>query len=425
MSISVLSRYSLSSCVAAIILSSCGGSQPPIGAPGAMQQNPAIAPAYTSANRIASESPDYRVLLSFNGANGADPSALIAVNGTLYGMTQNGGGSCPPNGCGVVYSLSTTGVETVLYSFTNGSEGLYGGSLIDVNGKFYGTRQSGGTHDVGTVFSLSTAGSMHVLYNFGSRSDDGAYPVGLIDVDGKLYGTTGGGGVGNDGTVFRITPCAKPPCPESVLYSFQGGKDGSTPYAPLIDVKGTLYGTTSGGGSNLYSGFGYGTVFSISTSGREKVLRDFDRGSGFYPAGGLLHLKGKLYGTTQRGGAYCGWTGCGIVYSVTLCSKPPCPKVVLHSFGKGNDGVYPEATLISLKGKLYGTTTWPAWGCCGTVFSVTPCAKPPCPESVLHRFAYTTGIYPSGSLVKANDILYGTTSGGGANSQGTVFSLTP
>ena len=423
MSISVLSRYALSSCVAAAMLSGCGGSQSSIGTPGAMPQNPAIAPAYTSANRIASGSPDYRVLLSFNGANGADPSALIAVNGTLYGMTQNGGGSCQPNGCGVIYSLSTTGVETVLYSFPNGSAGFYGGGLIDVNGTFYGTRQIGGTHDVGTVYSLSTTGSMLVLYNFGSGSDDGAYPVGLIDVSGKLYGTTGGGGVGN-GTVFRITPCAKAPCPESVLYRFQGGKDGSAP-GPLIDVNGTLYGTTSEGGSLRYGGFGYGTVFSVSMSGRETVLHVFDRGSGFYPVGGLLHLKGKLYGTTERGGAYCGWTGCGIVYSLTLCSKPPCPKVVLHSFGKGNDGVYPDATLISLKGKLYGTTTWPAWGCCGTVFSVTPCAKPPCPESVLHRFAYASGIYPSGSLVKGNGILYGTTSGGGANNQGTVFSLTP
>ena len=39
----VFSRYALSACVAVVMLSGCGGSQPPIGAPGAMPQSSAIA----------------------------------------------------------------------------------------------------------------------------------------------------------------------------------------------------------------------------------------------------------------------------------------------------------------------------------------------------------------------------------------------
>jgi hypothetical protein len=36
-------RFALSSCLATAMLAGCGGSQPPIGAPGAMPQAPAIA----------------------------------------------------------------------------------------------------------------------------------------------------------------------------------------------------------------------------------------------------------------------------------------------------------------------------------------------------------------------------------------------
>ena len=43
MSISVLSRYALSSCVAAIILSGCGGSQSSIGASGVKSQSLPVA----------------------------------------------------------------------------------------------------------------------------------------------------------------------------------------------------------------------------------------------------------------------------------------------------------------------------------------------------------------------------------------------
>lgn len=56
-----------------------------------------------------------------------------------------------------------------------------------------------------------------------------------------------------------------------VLYSFKScGKDGESPHAGLIDVNGTLYGTTVGGGVH-----GGGTVFSVSTSGTEHVLYSF------------------------------------------------------------------------------------------------------------------------------------------------------
>jgi uncharacterized repeat protein (TIGR03803 family) len=46
--------------------------------------------------------------------------------------------------------------------------------------------------------------------------------------------------------------------------------------------------------------------------------------------------------------------------------------------------------------------------------------------TILHVFAGADGEYPQGALVQAtNGNLYGTTEGGGANSDGTVFKITP
>ena len=58
------------------------------------------------------------------------------------------------------------------------------------------------------------------------------------------------------------------------LRSFGSGFDGVNPYAGLINVKGTLYGTTRGGGPNKS-----GTVFSITPSGTETVVHSFGSGS--------------------------------------------------------------------------------------------------------------------------------------------------
>lgn len=129
------------------------------------------------------------------------------MNGTLYGTTLNGGS----NNDGTVYSVSTSGDEKVLYSF-HGYDGLrpYGG-LVDMNGTLYGTTQRGGSpgckNGCGIVYSITTQGEEHVLYSFGSTANDGESPSsGLINVNGTLYGTTVGGGTYGNETVFALTP---------------------------------------------------------------------------------------------------------------------------------------------------------------------------------------------------------------------------
>jgi uncharacterized repeat protein (TIGR03803 family) len=93
-----------------------------------------------------------------------------------------------------------------------------------------------------------------VLHNFGRGSDGSAPAASLLDVRGTLYGTTSGGGTCGHGTIFSISQTGK----EKVLHNFGHGSDGSAPAASLLDVKGTLYGTTTGGGTD-----GGGTVFAL------------------------------------------------------------------------------------------------------------------------------------------------------------------
>lgn len=186
--------------------------------------------------------------------------------------------------------------------------------MINVHGTLYGgTTFGGGSSGYGTVYRISTSGSEKVLHSFGGG--DGANPMGnLFDVNGTLYGTTSAaGGVHSRGTVYSISTTGV----EKVLYDFRtahGGHDGETPYAGLIDVKGTLYGTTDqGGGAPLY-----GVVYSVSTAGAETVLHRFGNGpDGAHPWAGLVNVKGTLYGTTLEGGSGCSGGGCGTVFALT------------------------------------------------------------------------------------------------------------
>jgi uncharacterized repeat protein (TIGR03803 family) len=116
---------------------------------------------------------------------------------------------------------------------------------------------------VGSEPSLAQPDRDHgdkVLYDFKGGSADGEYPwAGLLAVNGEFYGTTQTGGTSGFGAVFRITRSGK----ERVLHSFTGPPDGTGPYAGLIDVNGALYGTTLTGGGSGCSSAGCGTVFSV------------------------------------------------------------------------------------------------------------------------------------------------------------------
>lgn len=410
--------YALSIFIAAALLSACGAPRqgpsdmPPVGAPGAMQQASASAPAHKI---------NYEILYRFKGkADGHNPEAsLVNVGGTLYGTTEFGGAFCEI-GCGTVFSVTTGGSEEVIYSFGGGAGEFPRAALIDVGGTLYGTAVNGGAGGGhGTVFSITPGGTVNVLHAFtGGR--DGRHPeASVIDVGGTLYGTTeyGGGGKcrGSEsscGTVYSVTLDGA----EKVLHRFGRGTDGGHPVAPLIKVKHLLYGTTEDGGA-----YGAGTVFTITPGGTEKVLYSFGSvpNDAADPHDGLVEFNGTLYGTTFRGGLYsCDSSSCGTVFSIT----PSGVEKVLHSFGSGSDGIFPRGSLIHFKGALYGTTSSGGAHGDGTIFSMTPSGT----EKVVYSFGSVPndGVFPDAGLINVGGTLYGTTSSGGKH-DGTVFAITP
>jgi uncharacterized repeat protein (TIGR03803 family) len=377
----------------------------------------------------AAEASTEKVLYSFGTSNtdGEHPYAgLIDVEGTLYGTTYNGG----TYSIGTVFSLNReTDAEKVLHSFgtssTSNTDGEYPAGLIDVKGTLYGTTYYGGTYRDGTVFSLNPETDVEtVLHSFGTSNRDGEYPyAGLIDVKGTLYGTTKRGGTYADGTVFSLNPETDA---EKVLHSFgPSSAGGEHPYAGLVDVEGTLYGTTFYGGT-----YGDGTVFSVNAKTHaETVLYSFGTSNtdGEYPLAGLIDIEGTLYGTTYYGGTH----GEGTVFA--LDSKTGA-ETVLYSFCSQKnctDGAYPQAGLIDVEGTLYGTTYYGGTygeGATGegTVFSLNPETNA---EKVLHSFGasnpvHRDGEYPHAGLIDVEGTLYGTTFYGGTYGCGTVFSIT-
>jgi uncharacterized repeat protein (TIGR03803 family) len=269
-------------------------------------------------------------------ADGIGPSGGLVMDarGNLYGTTAWGGAyPCESPGCGIVFKVAPDGTETVLYNFAGEADGNWpaAGVILDEQGTLYGTTAYGGGSECGTgcgiVFTLTPGGVETILHTFNGGTD-GQYPIaGLVrDTEGNLYGTTYFGGSGTScfrglgcGTVFKITPSWT----ETVLHTFAGGADASFPAGGLVlDSKGNLYGTTTSGGNSGCSGSGCGTVFKLTPSGEETILYRFTGGTdGASPGNNLiLDGQGNLYGTAQGGHSqYCGYNGgaCGVVFKIT------------------------------------------------------------------------------------------------------------
>src|SRR5208283_1256849 len=278
--------------------------------------------------------------------------------------------------------------------------------------------------------------SESVLWSFGNGTDGSLPFAGLLeDGSGNLFGTTYGGGANGRGTVFELTTptTSAGNWTETILWNFGSGADGTFPDAGLIrDKNGNLYGTTVQGGTN-----NFGTVFKLTpptTSGgswTQAILWSFDLTDGDLPEAGLIRdTSGNLYGTTYSGGS----TGLGTAFKL----RPPTTvggnwsEEILWNFGKGADGQQPLAGLImDANRNLYGTTYGGGTNSSGTVFELTPPATrgENWTEAILSNLGGAAGANPQANLImdKRGD-LYGTTTGpyaGALVPVGAVFELTP
>jgi uncharacterized repeat protein (TIGR03803 family) len=386
---------------------------------------------------------------TFTGTpDGSNPfqSNLLDVNGTLYGTTGFGGAF----NFGTIFKIDSTGKETILYSFTGGTDGAQpsSGLIPDKSGNVYGTTFGGGDSSCvllnlvgcGVVYRFGKGG-LTVLHTF-TGGADGAWPQGVIlDAAGDVYGPTLFGGTSATcpfgavgcGVIFKLTPQGTT-WKETELYSFQGGTDGGEPNGFItMDAAGNIYGATIIGGNNAdcTSGPGCGVVFKLNKAGNETVLYTFTGGTdGAGPSGDfLMDSAGNLYGTAYAGGDLScsnnSSVGCGVVFEITPARK----EKVIHTF-KGPDGANPSLGLtVDAKGNAYSTTLYGGSANFGAVFKLTSKGV----ESVLYSFSGgTDGAYPqSGVTLDASGNLYSNTVQGGDTSCnspsgcGTVFKLVP
>jgi uncharacterized repeat protein (TIGR03803 family) len=322
--------------------------------------------------------------------DGADPvdrgSLVFDKAGNLYGTTEAKG----EFGYGTVFELTPptsgeTWTEAILYSFGSGADAESPASGLTIaGGLLYGTTYYGGKSGAGAVFKVTPprkaggAWTETVLYSFTGGSDGGgpsASPA--VSSSGVLYGTAGTGGLYGNGVVYELSPPAEGSTEwtETVLHNFPEGKDdGLSPSAAVIlDKQGNLYGTTSASSGP----FPYGLVFELaSPTWEETILYNFtDRSDGEYPQGALtLDSGGALYGTTTGSGEQGGNQG-----SVFKLSPPDSlggawTETTLHSFTGGSDGGTPFDGLLLKGNLLYGTTGegGPQKTCnCGVVFAIT------------------------------------------------------
>ncbi len=384
------------------------------------------------------------------------------TDGNLYGTTVEGETCVVSTGanCGTVFSITTSGTLTNLYTFCSKSDCADGvlplaGLVLATDGNLYGTTFNGGASGsscpyydgCGTVFKITETGTLTTLYSFCSQSGcaDGEGPQGALTqaTDGSFYGTTLSGGAYGSGTVFKITSTGT----LTTLYSFCENVnpcvDGEEPTAGLVQATdGNFYGTTYAG--TAYRG---GTVFKITPTGVLTTLYMFcsndggnpsDCADGENPSAGLVQgTDGNFYGTTFYGGQggacpRADTDGCGTVFKMT----PNGTLTKLYAFS-GADGENPQAGLIqATDGNLYGTTVfgggfcWGTEGTCGTIFEITTNGT----LTTLHSFSGPDGGFPDAALVQdTNGSFYGTTFDGGAYSTcnpqpsnidcGNIFSL--
>jgi uncharacterized repeat protein (TIGR03803 family) len=203
----------------------------------------------------------------YSGVGSTSP-VIFDDQGNLYGTNATGGNFnwgivyklTPPSGSGTQWSEST------IHSFDFYDGGLPNGVVFDAAGNVYTPTEEGGAYSGGEIakFTNSTGTwTMDVIHNFSGANGDGARPAGglVSDAAGDLYGTTICGVASacyTCGTVFKLSP-SNAGWKETILYGFDGGLNGGTPYGSLVvDSQGNLYGTTSAGGSG-----NMGTVFEI------------------------------------------------------------------------------------------------------------------------------------------------------------------
>jgi uncharacterized repeat protein (TIGR03803 family) len=323
--------------------------------------------------------------------DGQYPTGIIqASDGNFYGTTTSGG----EFGSGTIFKIGPTGTFKLLYTFCSLANCADGGiplfpPMQGSDGNLYGATNGGGTAEgeSGVVYELTPDGAFKVLQNFcypfSATCFTGAYPTRLVqDADGNFFGTTATGGSYNSGTVFEITSTDK----LIGLHRFDYSGGVAATWGLTLASDGNLYGVATDN-ANFASATGnkpniYGIIFRITPAGEFTTLASFYDA----PIGPLFQgTDGNLYGTTDEGGPGGNGYGYGTVFKLSTGSSAlvetvpvagPVGKNVII-LGNGLTGTTSVtfngvAAAFAVESDTYIKATVPPGAATGVVSVVTP-----------------------------------------------------
>jgi uncharacterized repeat protein (TIGR03803 family) len=254
-------------------------------------------------------------LVSFNGTNGACPTAGLAEgpDGNLYGTTRYGGTSFnDPRaantgygvpGDGTIFRINTNGVLTTLFSFTPDTQGGQPMAPLTLgsDGSFYGII-SGGTYGWGEIFRISLDGTFAPIASLDSKNGPAQLSAIIESRDGGFYGVGQVSGAYHCGAIYKVSPNHS----ISTVVSFTNS--GAFSWGSVVEgTDGNLYGTTCNSSDHQY-----GYVYQVLPKGDYAVIASFALTNGSGPQTGMIQGRdGSLYGTTFSGGAYADQFGLG------------------------------------------------------------------------------------------------------------------
>jgi len=259
-------------------------------------------------------------------------------------------------------------------------------------------------------FALATAAQAQSFSVLHSFTDsEGRGPNGSLAISGStLFGTNRLGGANDSGTVYSLSINGST---IQTLHSFTSVGGGYQPYGGVTLSGTTLFGTTISGGSA-----NNGAIFSLNSNGSNfQILRSFLSNGidGSTPFATMTLAGTTLYGTARDGGN----NGRGTVFSINTDGSGYQTRYAFAA--NASQGANPTASLTLAGSKLYGTTTAGGTNGIGTVFSLNLDGSG---FSLLYSFAGSGTILPN-DLTVSGSTLYGTAYAGGPTSQGYVFSL--
>ncbi len=256
----------------------------------------------------------------FGGIDGAYPIGQMACksDGTICGVTNAGGPNFAPAagkfGDGTIFEFQTGGTSfhsvhefnTINPPYDNSLGNPQGGVVLGPDNNFYGTCTGHSLQNGYATLLNSGVWTYNPVTSTYTTLTYFVYPNLLFSLasmtwlpsDNAFYGTDADDGADGHGDLFRVDMSGN----FSVVYSFTGGADGSSPSCELtLDPDGSLYGTAKGGGANSD-----GTFYKYSPAAGFTLLSSLTSTVGQAPFGGLTESNSTagLIGPCQKGGSY-------------------------------------------------------------------------------------------------------------------------